>query len=56
MSEIRIYTDGACKGNPGPGGWAWNKNSKFAPSFFRERLRKQSDTIPEAPPITGPMR
>ena len=19
---IRIYTDGACKGNPGPGGWA----------------------------------
>ena len=22
MSEIRIYTDGACKGNPGPGGWA----------------------------------
>lgn len=20
-SEIEIYTDGACKGNPGPGGW-----------------------------------
>jgi len=20
---IQIYTDGACKGNPGPGGWAW---------------------------------
>jgi ribonuclease HI len=20
---IRIYTDGACRGNPGPGGWAW---------------------------------
>ena len=20
--EIEIYTDGACKGNPGPGGWA----------------------------------
>ncbi len=19
----RIYTDGACRGNPGPGGWAW---------------------------------
>lgn len=18
-----VYTDGACKGNPGPGGWAW---------------------------------
>jgi ribonuclease HI len=20
---ITIYTDGACQGNPGPGGWAW---------------------------------
>ena len=24
MKEVLIYTDGACKGNPGPGGWgAW---------------------------------
>ncbi len=22
MKEINIYTDGACSGNPGPGGWA----------------------------------
>jgi len=21
MSHVTIYTDGACKGNPGPGGW-----------------------------------
>lgn len=21
MSKVHIYTDGACKGNPGPGGW-----------------------------------
>ncbi len=32
MSIIDIYTDGACKGNPGPGGWgAWlvaGENSK----------------------------
>ena len=21
MEEITIYTDGACSGNPGPGGW-----------------------------------
>ncbi len=21
-NKVRIYTDGACKGNPGPGGWA----------------------------------
>ena len=27
MTEIEIYTDGACKGNPGPGGWgAWMKS------------------------------
>ena len=24
MKDVEIYTDGACKGNPGPGGWgAW---------------------------------
>lgn len=22
MSKITVYTDGACSGNPGPGGWA----------------------------------
>ena len=21
MKEVTIYTDGACSGNPGPGGW-----------------------------------
>lgn len=28
MKEVTIYTDGACRGNPGPGGWGailvWN--------------------------------
>ncbi|HVC28285.1 MAG TPA: ribonuclease HI [Gammaproteobacteria bacterium] len=22
MGDVEIYTDGACRGNPGPGGWA----------------------------------
>ena len=22
MDKVVIYTDGACSGNPGPGGWA----------------------------------
>ena len=22
MRNVQVYTDGACKGNPGPGGWA----------------------------------
>ena len=21
MTQVRVYTDGACTGNPGPGGW-----------------------------------
>jgi ribonuclease HI len=21
MSQVDLYTDGACRGNPGPGGW-----------------------------------
>ncbi|WP_369524819.1 RNase H family protein, partial [Parasutterella excrementihominis] len=26
MKEVEIWTDGASKGNPGPGGWgAWMK-------------------------------
>jgi len=31
MKQIEIYTDGSCKGNPGPGGWGaifLEKNSK----------------------------
>lgn len=29
MTEVVIYTDGACKGNPGPGGWgAWLKSGE----------------------------
>lgn len=29
MKDIEIYTDGACKGNPGPGGWgAWLRSGE----------------------------
>ena len=32
MEKVTIYTDGACSGNPGPGGWAailmFNENKK----------------------------
>jgi len=27
-----VYTDGACSGNPGPGGWAWAVAPEGAPS------------------------
>ncbi|MFM8310780.1 MAG: ribonuclease H [Ilumatobacteraceae bacterium] len=29
---VLIYTDGACSGNPGPGGWAWAVAPDGAPS------------------------
>ena len=35
---IYIYTDGACKGNPGPGGWGallqYNEHKKEINGFF----------------------
>ena len=40
MSEVVIYTDGACKGNPGPGGWgAWLRTGEHEKELFGgERL------------------
>jgi ribonuclease HI len=37
---VEIYTDGACKGNPGPGGWgAWLKSGLHQKELFGgERL------------------
>jgi len=35
MKEITIYTDGACSGNPGPGGWG-------AVLFYGEHTRELS--------------
>ncbi len=29
---LRVYTDGACSGNPGPGGWAWASSPDHAAS------------------------
>ncbi|HEY5929922.1 MAG TPA: ribonuclease HI [Burkholderiales bacterium] len=36
MTEVvQIYTDGACKGNPGPGGWgAWLKSGMHHKELF----------------------
>lgn len=35
MTEVTIYTDGACKGNPGPGGWgAWLKAGEHEKSMW----------------------
>ncbi len=46
--HIELYTDGACSGNPGPGGWAYilkepakgavEENSGFEPSTTNNRM------------------
>jgi ribonuclease HI len=40
LNLIDVYTDGACKGNPGPGGWgAWLKSGEHEKELFGgERL------------------
>jgi ribonuclease HI len=30
----RVWTDGACSGNPGPGGWAWALDTSRAPGTY----------------------
>ena len=35
MQEVNIYTDGACKGNPGPGGWGvWLQTGNHEKSLY----------------------
>ena len=35
MRQVVIYTDGACKGNPGPGGWgAWLRSGEHSKDLF----------------------
>ena len=40
MEKIIIYTDGACSGNPGPGGWAavliYNGKEKEIKNYLKE--------------------
>ena len=40
MKDITIYTDGACSGNPGPGGWG-------AVLLYGEHTRELSGYMPE---------
>jgi ribonuclease HI len=39
LNDVQIYTDGACKGNPGPGGWgAWLKSGTTEKELFGGEL------------------
>ena len=39
LNHVEIYTDGACKGNPGPGGWGvWLKSGASERELFGGEL------------------
>ena len=38
MNEIIAYTDGACSGNPGPGGWGVVLRAENNEEVIKERL------------------
>jgi ribonuclease HI len=44
---LEVWTDGACSGNPGPGGWAWatkdgRQNSGGSPATTNQRMEIQA--------------
>lgn len=47
MKKINIYTDGACKGNPGPGGWGailcYNGKEKELSGFEAETTNNRME-------------
>ncbi len=46
MTEVQIYTDGACKGNPGPGGWgAWLKSGTMEKELFGGELNTTNNRM-----------
>ncbi len=49
MKQVEVYTDGACKGNPGPGGWGAVLRYRFDGKVYEkgtERRRRQHHQQP----------
>ncbi|SEJ67833.1 MULTISPECIES: ribonuclease HI [unclassified Variovorax] len=54
MTEVVIYTDGACKGNPGPGGWgAWLKSGATEKDLFGGELNTTNNRMELTAVIEG---
>ena len=49
MKEITAWTDGACSGNPGPGGWAvvlrWNAHRKELSRGYRMTTNNRMEIL-----------
>jgi len=54
LNEVTIYTDGACKGNPGPGGWgAWLKSGASEKELFGGELATTNNRMELTAVIEG---
>lgn len=45
MVDLVAYTDGACSGNPGPGGWGVLMQAKRGPEVVKERPLKGGEAL-----------
>lgn len=53
MTRVEIYTDGACRGNPGPGGWA---ATLALGAHFRELSGAEAETTNNRMELTAVIR
>jgi ribonuclease HI len=53
VNRVEIYTDGACRGNPGPGGWGATLESG---EHFRELSGAEADTTNNRMELTAVIR
>ena len=56
---LEVWTDGACSGNPGPGGWAWatrdgRQGSGGAPATTNQRMEVQA-ALEAVTALEGPL-
>lgn len=49
MNKVKLFTDGACSGNPGPGGWAYllryEEHEKLISGAQREATNNQMELL-----------
>ena len=54
MKHIEIYTDGACSGNPGPGGWGAILRFRTASKVYEKELSGgEAETTNNRMELTG---
>lgn len=54
MSKVELFTDGACKGNPGPGGWGvWLRYGQHEKELFGGELETTNNRMELQAAIEG---